>query len=105
MISLKSLLNQGSGLSDWLEWLNTIDMFFLIIKFIVSWLGTIVIFVSQVNKAIVTAQGVRMDDSFRGSTLPQMTTYAVFRVYSLNASELAWPDHFIECILFSMVVC
>ena len=41
-------------------------MFFLVGKFILSLMDTIVFFVSQVNKAIVTAPGVRMDDSFRG---------------------------------------
>ena len=40
-------------------------MFFLITKFIVSWLDTIVIFASQVNKAIVTVEGVKVDDAFR----------------------------------------
>jgi hypothetical protein len=63
---------------------NVIDMFFLTGKFILSLMDTIVFFVSQVNKAIVTAAGVRMDDSFRGSTLPRIMAGTVFRVHSFS---------------------
>jgi hypothetical protein len=72
----------GSPFGERPEPFKAIDMFFLTGKFILSLMDTIVFFVSQVNKAIVTVSGVRMDDSFRGSTLPGIMASKVFRVHS-----------------------
>jgi len=80
IFSLKPLFNQGSRLGERPEPFNVINMFFLTGKFVLSLMDTIVFFVSQVNKAIVTAPDVKMEEAFRpGSTLTQIMACTVFR--------------------------
>ncbi len=63
---------QDSSFSEGPKRFDTIDMALSFCKFIGSMLYTIMLFITQIYQAIVTAPAIGMDNTFWGDTLPRI---------------------------------